>query len=71
MAGAILVRNTSEKVGEKAIDIMSGKRMRDRLYLARGNFYGMIGNYAAGVLEGLAHFIPEIRAILDEEVGQV
>jgi sucrose-6F-phosphate phosphohydrolase len=68
---SILVRNASEKVREKAINIISGKQMRDRLYLARGNFYGMNGNYAAGVLEGLAHFIPEIRAILDEIVGQV
>lgn len=66
----ILVKNASEKVREKAIDIMSGKRMRDRLYLARGNFYGMNGNYSAGVLEGLAHHLPEITAVIEEEMGK-
>jgi hypothetical protein len=38
---------------------------RDTLYLAQGSFLGMNGNYAAGVLEGLAHFFPETAAWLD------
>lgn len=30
----------------------------ERLYLAKGNFLGMNGNYSAGILEGTAHFYP-------------
>ncbi|MFW6342910.1 MAG: haloacid dehalogenase, partial [Halothiobacillaceae bacterium] len=32
----------------------------DNLYLARGGLRGMNGNYAAGVIEGVAHYIPEV-----------
>jgi HAD superfamily hydrolase (TIGR01484 family) len=31
-----------------------------QLYLARGGFLGMNGNYAAGILEGIAHFHPPL-----------
>jgi hypothetical protein len=37
---------------------------QDSLYLAMGSFFDMNGNYAAGVLEGLAHFFPETAAWL-------
>ncbi len=33
------------------------------LYLARGDFLGMNGNYAAGILEGVAHFHPTLVPI--------
>jgi hypothetical protein len=33
--------------------------MTNRLYLPTGNFWGLNGNYAAGVIEGLVHFVPE------------
>jgi sucrose-6-phosphatase len=36
-----------------------------KLYLAYGGFLGMNGHYSAGVLEGLAHFIPETRAWME------
>ena len=26
----------------------------------RGNFYGMNGNYSAGILEGIAHYHPDL-----------
>jgi hypothetical protein len=35
-----------------------------RLYLPEGNFWGLNGNYAAGVIEGLVHFIPETRELV-------
>lgn len=34
------------------------------LYLARGGLFGMNGNYSAGILEGVVHFIPETRTWL-------
>lgn len=33
----------------------------DGLYLARGDFMGMNGNCSAGILEGVAHFIPQVK----------
>lgn len=34
------------------------------LYLARGGLLGMNGNYSAGILEGLVHYLPACRAWL-------
>lgn len=56
---AILVKNANDEIRKEAADRLSGKNMLDRLHCARGIFLGMNGNYAAGVIEGLVHFIPE------------
>jgi len=56
---AVLVRNARAEVREEALRIVDGKGISQRLYLARGDFLGMNGNYTAGVLEGLVHFVPE------------
>lgn len=56
---AVLVRNAHSDVREEAVRIVRKKELERRLYIARGDFLGMNGNYAAGVLEGLAHFTPE------------
>lgn len=65
---AILVKNAAGDVRQQALDVLSRKCMTNRLYLPRGNFLGMNGNYAAGVLEGLVHFIPETRTLIAEAV---
>jgi len=59
---AILVRNAGEALRTEALNAMQAKGMPERLYTAKGDFLGMNGNYTAGVLEGLAHFIPETAA---------
>lgn len=56
---AVLVRNASDSVRREALNEMQEKGLAQRLYLAKGEFLGMNGNYAAGVLEGLVHFIPQ------------
>jgi HAD superfamily hydrolase (TIGR01484 family) len=66
---AVLVKNASEKVRREAREIVVAKGRPETLYLAEGNFLGMNGNYAAGVLEGLAHFIPAARAWIEEAVA--
>ena len=38
-----------------------------RLYLAGGGLLGMNGNYSAGVLEGIVHFMPQTAAWLDQQ----
>jgi hypothetical protein len=64
----ILVKNASEDVRREALEILSHKQMVDHLYLAQGNFFGMNGNYTAGVLEGLTHFFPETEHWIREAI---
>ncbi len=68
---AILVRNAMDEVRQEAIKMLSEKRMANRLYLAKGNFCGMNGNYAAGVIEGLVHYIPETGALIAKALEKV
>ena len=57
---SILVNNAAEDVRKTATERLSEQGYSSgRLYLAKGGFQGMNGNYAAGVLEGLVHFFPE------------
>ena len=58
---AVLVRNATDSVRESALNILKQSNQQEKLYQARGEFLGMNGNYAAGVLEGLAYFIPETK----------
>ena len=39
------------------------------VYIARGGYLGMNGNYSAGILEGAAHYWPEVGAWLCEMSG--
>jgi HAD superfamily hydrolase (TIGR01484 family) len=61
---AVLVRNAPDEVREEAIRRAAAAGRPDRLYVARGGFLGMNGNYSAGVLEGLVHFLPHVAAWL-------
>ncbi len=56
---AVLVANAADDVRRRATERTARDGGSGRLYLAGGDFLGMNGNYAAGVLEGLAHFFPE------------
>lgn len=58
---AVLVANAAMDVREQAQREVEDKQT---LYLARGDFLGMNGNYSAGVLEGLAHYHPELRNVM-------
>lgn len=62
---AVLVANASAKVREQAERTSEAVGMRANLHVAEGGFLGMNGNYAAGILEGLAHYRPEVVADLD------
>lgn len=37
----------------------------DALYVAKGGFLNMNGNYSAGILEGIAHYRPELLPIIE------
>lgn len=58
---SVLVANATPEVVAAA-----RRTTNDNLYFARGDFLGMNGNYTAGVLEGLAHFLPETAAWLHD-----
>lgn len=53
---AVLVANAHPAVVEQATAEARRLGTAERLYLARGGFLGMNGNYSAGILEGIGHF---------------
>lgn len=57
---AVLVANADAETKRLAADGTCS------LYIARGGYLGMNGNYSAGILEGLAHYLPEADAWLRE-----
>lgn len=62
---AVLVGNAQAEVREDAIQRAEQAGHHDRLYLARGGYRGMNGNYSAGMLEGIAHYFAFVDAWLD------
>jgi HAD superfamily hydrolase (TIGR01484 family) len=63
---SVLVGNAEPSVRAAARAAARAAGYPDRLYLASGGYREMNGNYAAGVLEGLVHFVPEADGWLDE-----
>ncbi len=63
---AILVKNAADDVRRQAVAAVERNKMSDRLYLASGDLFSLNGNYSSGVIEGLAHFFPEILAWLEQ-----
>jgi len=61
---AVLVANSRGDLANLACELATEAGTRDRLYVACGGFMGMNGNYGAGVLEGIAHYHPEIAVWL-------
>ncbi len=61
---AVLVANATADVREQAVAGAQASGNRDALYLAKGDYPGMNGNYSAGIIEGVAHYLPESRAWL-------
>lgn len=53
---AILVANADAEVRQLAANSAG----TGSLYIAKGGYLGMNGNYSAGILEGIAHYWPEM-----------
>ena len=68
---AVLVKNASEEVRREALESVVKNGRAETLYVAQGNFMGMNGNYTAGVLEGLAHFEPDVRPWIEAAVSRL
>ena len=68
---AVLVANASPEVREAALREAAEQGHADALYIASGGYLGMNGNYSAGLLEGLVHFMPHTSAwAVVQETGQ-
>ena len=61
---AVLVANAAAEVREEALSDAEAGGNLEKLYLARGDYMGMNGNYSAGIIEGVHHFVPESEAWL-------
>lgn len=59
---AVLVANSQPEVREQAVELATRAGQLPSLYIARGGFMGMNGNYSAGMLEGIAHYHPQTVA---------
>jgi hypothetical protein len=57
---SVLVANSRPDVQELALELAEEAGTLAQLHIAEGGFLGMNGNYAGGVLEGIAHFHPAI-----------
>lgn len=55
---SVLVANATDAVRRQALQLCRAAGTMDAFYAARGGFRGMNGNYCAGILEGLVHFMP-------------
>jgi len=58
---SVLVANADAETKQRAAQASA-----DALYVARGGYLGMNGNYSAGILEGAAHYWPEVDTWLRE-----
>ncbi|MGD8809753.1 MAG: HAD-IIB family hydrolase [Gammaproteobacteria bacterium] len=54
----VLVANAAADVRQQALELARRQGCGDALYIARGNFSGLNGNYAGGIIEGVMHFCP-------------
>ncbi|MDX8127333.1 HAD-IIB family hydrolase [Methylomonas sp. OY6] len=58
---SVLVANADRAVVKQAQILIEQNSNQVAFYLARGGFLGMNGNYSAGILEGIAHYLPKTR----------
>ncbi len=61
---SVLVANASPEVRDQAKQMALNLGGMDALYFAHGGFLGMNGNYSAGILEGVAHYMPETTDLI-------
>ena len=62
---SVLVANASEDVRHEARQRVVNMGQNETLYFARGGFHDMNGNYSAGILEGVAHYVPGAIPVME------
>lgn len=63
---SVLVNNAQPGLKKTARQLADSSGLAQQLYLARGGFHGLNGNYCAGILEGLSHFYPNLRTLISK-----
>ncbi len=63
---AVLVANAMPSVAKEAVTAAAAAGNPQSLHLAQGGLLGMNGNYSAGILEGVAHFHPDLLGLFSE-----
>jgi hypothetical protein len=66
----VLVANASSSVKHEALRLAAQAGTESQLYVAKGSFMNMNGNYAAGILEGICHFFPETLDWISDRKAQ-
>ena len=57
---SILVANASVEVQKIALDKSKLSGNEGSIFIAKGSYQGFNGNYSAGILEGINHYIPDL-----------
>ena len=65
---AVLVANAADEVRRQALERSAAGGWMRQLHLATGGWSGLNGNYAAGILEGIAHYHPDLTDLLEAEI---
>jgi sucrose-6F-phosphate phosphohydrolase len=66
---SVLVANAKPEVLNEALQRISESELGSAFYAAKGGFMGMNGCYSAGILEGVAHYYPELSDRLNRVNG--
>ena len=61
--GTVVVANAMASAVEEITSAARRAGNEDSLYVAKGGFLQMNGNYSAGILEGVDHFHPELTQL--------
>lgn len=63
----VLVANSQLEVQLLARELANKNNQASQLYLAQGGFMGMNGHYAGGILEGVAHYHPQVAGWIKQD----
>lgn len=66
---AVIVNNAQASVKQQARQLADKRHHTSQLYIARGDFYGLNGNYCSGILEGLAYYYPAFESLIYEKTS--
>lgn len=68
---AVVVANAGDDIKNHAAQAVGKRGQAHSLYIAKGDFWGLNGNYAAGILEGTAHFFPRLTKTLQHLIDEM
>lgn len=58
---SILVANASSEIKKAVYEQAKMNNECESIYVAQGDFFGLNGNYCAGIIEGVVHYMPVVK----------